>query len=118
MFVQTVLVSDENANSYVLSDLQEFTKYDVRVAAYNKVGYSPYCPITSDTTRESVPTTGPSNVTAIAQSSTSILVTWSEVPKPHQNGEIRGYKVNLDSNKSFYWSIYDLLSGYNIKVNN
>lgn len=53
MFVQTVLVADENANSYVLSGLQEFTQYDVKVAAYNKVGHSPYSPVTSDTTRES-----------------------------------------------------------------
>ena len=93
--MKILLVSDENANSYVLSDLEEYTRYDVRVAAFNKVGFSPYSPVTSDTTRESVPSAGPANVTAIAQSSTSILVTWSEVPKPHQNGEIRGYKVRI-----------------------
>jgi len=40
-----------------------------------------------------VPSAAPSNVTAVAVSSTCILVTWSPVPTILQNGLILGYKV-------------------------
>ena len=46
-------VRDENANSYTLTALEEWTRYDVRVAAYNKVGISSYSAIITDRTRES-----------------------------------------------------------------
>ena len=41
-----------------------------------------------------VPSAGPSNVSATAHNSTTIHVTWGEVPARHQNGLIRGYKVS------------------------
>ncbi|KAI0210962.1 Protein sidekick [Lamellibrachia satsuma] len=50
---RTITVRDENANSYTLTALEEWTRYDVRVAAYNKVGISSYSAIITDRTRES-----------------------------------------------------------------
>uniref|UniRef100_A0A672M0W1 Sidekick cell adhesion molecule 2 n=1 Tax=Sinocyclocheilus grahami TaxID=75366 RepID=A0A672M0W1_SINGR len=40
-----------------------------------------------------VPSCGPTNVSAFATTSSSILVRWFEVPKPDRNGLILGYKV-------------------------
>lgn len=49
---KTALVGDENANSHVLSGLEEWTEYSIRVAAYNKVGHSEDSPVVTDSTRE------------------------------------------------------------------
>ena len=46
-------VTDQHAVSYVLSGLEEFTTYDVRVAAFNNIGDSPYSEVVNVTTRES-----------------------------------------------------------------
>lgn len=43
----------------------------------------------------SVPSCGPTNVSAFATTSSSILVRWFEVPEPDRNGLILGYKVCL-----------------------
>ena len=40
-----------------------------------------------------VPSSAPSNVTAVANDATSINVTWDEVPLTNQNGVITGYVV-------------------------
>ena len=40
-----------------------------------------------------VPSKGPDNVSAYAVSSTSINVTWGDVPALDQNGMIQGFKV-------------------------
>ena len=69
--------------------------YSVRVASFNTMGISGYSPITTDTTREAVPSEGPANVTVAALSSTSIKVVWVDVPQIHRNGMIRGYKVSF-----------------------
>ncbi len=41
-----------------------------------------------------VPSCGPTNVSAFATTSSSILVRWFEVPEPDRNGLILGYKVH------------------------
>ena len=45
-----------------------------------------------------MPSFGPLDVTANATSSTTIVVTWSDVLKEHQNGIIEGYKVFYGTN--------------------
>ena len=46
-------LDNEDANSHTLAGLDEWTSYDVRVAAYNKVGISSYTDQVTDRTRES-----------------------------------------------------------------
>ena len=84
---------DTTANSHQLIELEEYTLYEVSIFAVNDVGPSSITPVALERTREHVPTAGPSNVTANATSSTTIVVRWDEVPKTHQNGIIQGYKV-------------------------
>lgn len=53
VFVATLEVDDENANSHTFSKLEEWMQYDFRVASFNKVGNSDYSAIAVDRTRES-----------------------------------------------------------------
>ncbi|XP_017305380.1 protein sidekick [Diaphorina citri] len=63
------------------------------MTAFNDVGSSVASAVAVEGTRESVPSLGPSNVTANATSSTTIVVKWGEVPFEHRNGQIEGFKV-------------------------
>ena len=45
-----------------------------------------------------VPSCGPTNVSAFATTSSSILVRWGDVPQPDRNGLILGYRVGNRSN--------------------
>ena len=49
-----------------------------------------------------VPSSGPETVGALATTSTSIEVTWGEVPAHHKNGRILGYKVEINSHRQIY----------------
>ena len=50
------------------------------------------CPLT-------VPSAPPDNIIATSLSSTSIRVSWDEVPEIHQNGNITGYTVEITNLK-------------------
>ncbi|XP_069123043.1 protein sidekick-like [Argopecten irradians] len=84
-------------DNHFLNGLEEWMEYQVRMKAYNDVGSSGFSPITTERTRESTPSDGPQNVRAIPASSTSINVSWSDVPALAQNGLISGYKVQYES---------------------
>ena len=52
-FAKAMEVRNENANSYTFTNLEEWTEYDVRVAAFNQVGTSAYSSVATDRTIES-----------------------------------------------------------------
>lgn len=87
------VVEDHNANSVVLDKLQAFTPYEVFMVAFNDVGASSASAISSERTRESAPSAGPSQVTAKATSSTTVVVSWGPVPRAHRSGVLEGYRV-------------------------
>ncbi|GAB1600757.1 protein sidekick-1 isoform X2 [Argonauta hians] len=91
----TVLTLENAFNnySYILNGLNEWVLYKVKMNSYNFVGESPFSPTINKKTMESVPSSGPTNVTGQAISSTSISVQWSDVPLLEQNGQILGYKI-------------------------
>lgn len=89
----SALIEDHTANSHVLDSLEEFAVYEVIMSACNDVGNSKESPTALEKTRESIPSAGPINVEANTTSSTTIVVRWAEVEKPHRNGQIEGYKV-------------------------
>ncbi|KAM6951679.1 protein sidekick-2 [Aplochiton taeniatus] len=86
-------VADRLEREFTIEDLEEWTEYQVRVQAVNGIGAGPWSPPVRGRTRESVPSCGPTNVSAFATTSSSILVRWFEVPEPDRNGLILGYKV-------------------------
>uniref|UniRef100_A0A671KX28 Sidekick cell adhesion molecule 2b n=1 Tax=Sinocyclocheilus anshuiensis TaxID=1608454 RepID=A0A671KX28_9TELE len=87
------IIADRLEREFTIEDLEEWTEYEVRVQAINGIGAGPWSQPVRGRTRESVPSCGPTNVSAFATTSSSILVSWFEVPEPDRNGLILGYKV-------------------------
>ncbi|XP_022080215.1 protein sidekick-2-like isoform X2 [Acanthaster planci] len=85
---------------YVIAGLQEWTEYSVQVQAYNEIGAGPISDGLVGRTTDTVPSSGPSNVTARATGPFVIDVTWGPVPKIDQNGAILGYKVRYYATSS------------------
>uniref|UniRef100_A0A6G1S442 Protein sidekick n=1 Tax=Aceria tosichella TaxID=561515 RepID=A0A6G1S442_9ACAR len=94
------MINDTRADSLLIRDLEEFTEYTFRIYAVNDAGPSPPSEPVQIMTLEEVPSSGPTNVTARALTSTSISVDWNAIPKRHRNGIIRGYKIQYQAVKS------------------
>ncbi|XP_039991071.1 protein sidekick-2 isoform X1 [Xiphias gladius] len=105
----THIIADRLEREFTIEDLEEWTEYEVRVQAVNGIGMGPWSQPVRGRTRESVPSCGPTNVSAFATTSSSILVRWFEVPEPDRNGLILGYKVvykEKDSDSAVhFWSV-------------
>ncbi|XP_052543589.1 protein sidekick-2 isoform X1 [Tympanuchus pallidicinctus] len=86
-------IHDRVEREYTIEDLEEWTEYRVQVQAFNAIGSGPWSHLVLGRTRESVPSSGPSNVSAQATSSSSMLVRWNSIPEADCNGLILGYKV-------------------------
>ncbi|XP_024140669.1 protein sidekick-2 isoform X3 [Oryzias melastigma] len=103
------VIADRLEREFTIEDLEEWTEYEVRVQAVNHMGVGPWSQPVRGRTRESVPSSGPNNVSAFATTSSSILVRWMEVPEPDRNGLILGYKVvykEKDSEKAArFWTV-------------
>ncbi|XP_044163802.1 receptor-type tyrosine-protein phosphatase delta-like isoform X2 [Acropora millepora] len=81
------------ANHTTLTGLNEYTNYSITVfASTSKGGGNQSTPIVV-ITDENKPNASPSNVTGHNASSTSIFVSWKQVPFPDQNGVIVSYTV-------------------------
>ncbi|XP_075043021.1 tyrosine-protein kinase receptor UFO [Mixophyes fleayi] len=78
-------------HSHVISGLDPYTVYNVRVACLNSEGVSHWTEWVAMETMEGVPSGPPENVTAI-KNETVTLVTWRE-PSTSLNGVLRGYKL-------------------------
>ncbi|XP_041977027.1 protein sidekick isoform X3 [Aricia agestis] len=90
---QFSIIDDHTANSHVLNGLEEWSVYEIQMTAINEVGTSEASPTATERTREAVPSTGPTDVSANATSSTTVVVLWGDIPVQDQNGLIEGYKV-------------------------
>ncbi|XP_070707676.1 protein sidekick-2 [Pempheris klunzingeri] len=103
------VIADRLEREFTIEDLEEWTEYEVRVQAINGIGMGPWSQPVRGRTRESVPSCGPTNVSAFATTSSSILVRWFEVPEPDRNGLILGYKVvykEKDSDSAVhFWTV-------------
>ncbi|NWZ71362.1 SDK2 protein, partial [Acrocephalus arundinaceus] len=87
------VIRDRVEREFTIEDLEEWTEYRVQVQAFNAIGSGPWSPSVLGRTRESVPSSGPSNVSAVATSSSSLMVRWSDIPEADCNGLVLGYKV-------------------------
>ncbi|XP_068677578.1 phosphatidylinositol phosphatase PTPRQ-like isoform X2 [Montipora foliosa] len=80
-------------NNTPLEDLSEFTDYNITVFASTiKGGGTISAPITVRTD-EDKPSAPPTSIQGFNTSSSSIFVSWGEVPEPDQNGVILSYTV-------------------------
>lgn len=94
------MINDTRADSYFVRDLEEFTEYVFKIYAVNGAGSSAASEPVAVTTLEDVPSSGPTNLTAHALSSTTVSVDWNTIPRRHRNGIIRGYKIQYQSSKA------------------
>ncbi|XP_069971593.1 cell adhesion molecule Dscam1 [Penaeus vannamei] len=91
--IQTVEVGSAYGGSTTLSGLQQYTRYEVVVQAFNNRGVGPLSPPVIATTEEDAPSLPPETIRCEATSSQSISVAWRPPPVRGQNGLIKGYRV-------------------------
>nr|XP_049692182.1 Down syndrome cell adhesion molecule-like protein Dscam2 [Helicoverpa armigera] len=90
---RTLTVNGWSATELSLSALRKFTRYEVRVRAFNGVAAGPASAPVSATTLEGVPESPPTRVSCSALSSSSVKVSWNPPPIGQHGGLIQGYKV-------------------------
>lgn len=79
--------------SLTIEKLDPSTKYVLRALATNAIGQSKFSQPMEFFTEEEAPEAGPVNIRASAINSTSILVSWDELPKSRQPVRIHGYYI-------------------------
>lgn len=106
---ESSMVLPGSTGTITLKNLRVYTQYLFRVRRGLVNGtWGAFTRYTRVWTPEGVPTAPPANVTAYNTSSVSIMVFWSQVPKPHRNGHVLGYKVcykRADTNDSVLYCI-------------
>ncbi|XP_048579794.1 uncharacterized protein LOC5501224 isoform X1 [Nematostella vectensis] len=75
--------------SAVIINLRMFTRYILLVRASTKVGGGPWSDVINVTTQEGAPAVSPPNVRGYNTSSTSITVTWGDIPTGELHGILR-----------------------------
>ncbi|TSP46830.1 Tyrosine-protein kinase receptor UFO [Bagarius yarrelli] len=93
------MTHNQNVNippaSHLISDLQPFTQYNVRVACRSSQGVSDWTPWVIVSTNEGVPDSAPVNLTA-ALNGTELLIGWAE-PEGKINGKLQGYIIEYNT---------------------
>ncbi|CAK9254378.1 unnamed protein product [Sphagnum jensenii] len=98
--IHSFISDDYHSHSFLITSLEEFTRYGVQVYALNDLGSSPASRLIVQRTNEATPSSGPDSVVVKATSSTTIVVDWGEITKVDRNGILQGFKVKYTSLKS------------------
>eukprot|EP00731_Ephydatia_muelleri_P019106 Em0011g1146a len=85
-------VSVGTATQYTITGLQEFSAYTLTITASIGVGSSPPASVLVNTS-SAAPSAPPNNLTEVNKTSSSVTISWGEVPCQDQNSVIVGYKV-------------------------
>lgn len=97
---QMVTVLNAGATSYVLTNLNKYTRYEFFLVPFFKTIEGRPSNVKLATTLEDVPSGAPENVHVGMINVTSAFVRWSPPPKNTQNGQLIGYKVNIRSSEN------------------
>uniref|UniRef100_A0A9J8CCQ3 receptor protein-tyrosine kinase n=1 Tax=Cyprinus carpio carpio TaxID=630221 RepID=A0A9J8CCQ3_CYPCA len=81
--------------SHLISGLEAFSRYDLRLACRSSEGISNWTVWMSVSTSEGVPESAPDNVTAVVNG-TEVLLRWSE-PPGKMNGQLQGYMMEYSA---------------------
>ncbi|XP_073673951.1 tyrosine-protein kinase receptor UFO [Garra rufa] len=92
IFSQTVMAPD---TSRLISALEAFSQYDLRMACRSSQGISNWTAWMSVSTSEGVPDSAPDNVTVVVNG-TEVLLRWSE-PLGKMNGHLQGYMMEYSA---------------------
>lgn len=90
---KTITVHGWATTKSIITGLRKFTKYSIRIRAFNSVSPGPWSASVIGTTLEDVPESAPQNVNCTSLSSQSIKISWQEPPIQFHGGLIQGYKV-------------------------
>eukprot|EP00731_Ephydatia_muelleri_P019044 Em0011g1084a len=85
-------VSVGTATQYTITGLQEFSAYTLTITASIGVGSSPPASVLVNTS-SAAPSAPPNNLTEVTKTSSSVTISWGEVPCQDQNSVIVGYSV-------------------------
>lgn len=85
--------SGPGVRSITIERLEPSSRYAVRALAVNSIGSGKFSHPIEFSTDEEAPERGPSEVRALAINSTSIQVSWDEVPRGRHLGRIHGYYI-------------------------
>eukprot|EP00731_Ephydatia_muelleri_P019086 Em0011g1126a len=85
-------VSVGNATQYTITGLQEFSAYTLTITASIGVGSSPPASVLVNTS-SAAPSAPPNNLTEVIKTSSSMTISWGEVPCQDQNSVIVEYRV-------------------------
>ncbi|XP_050485640.1 protein sax-3-like isoform X2 [Bombus huntii] len=95
-----VTVLNAGATSYVLTNLNKYTRYEFFLVPFFKTIEGRPSNVKLAITLEDVPSGAPENVHVGMINVTSAFVRWSPPPKTTQNGQLIGYKIQIKSNSS------------------
>jgi Down syndrome cell adhesion protein len=90
---KTITVHGWATTKSIIGGLRKFTKYAIRIRAFNSVSPGPWSTSILGTTLEGVPEAPPQNVNCTSLSSQSMKISWQEPPAQFHGGIIQGYKV-------------------------
>lgn len=81
------------ARSIKIERLEPSSRYIVRAQAVNAIGRGKFGQPLEFTTDDEAPEFRPTNIRAAAINSTSIQVSWDEIPRSRQSGRVHGYYI-------------------------
>ncbi|KAL9973847.1 hypothetical protein ACROYT_G020353 [Oculina patagonica] len=109
---------ESNTKRQIQSNRRQFSlrlegnsRYEIKVLAFKVFDTSaagPWSDSFTFKTNESVPSKPPTNVKVVSSTSSSILVTWGQIPQDGTNGIILGYVVFYREQGSSQWSERDV----------
>jgi Down syndrome cell adhesion molecule len=90
---KTITVHGWATTKSIITGLRKFSKYSIRIRAFNSIAPGPWSTSVVGTTLEGVPEAAPQNLNCTSLSSQSIKISWQEPPLQFHGGIIQGYKV-------------------------
>ncbi|XP_076027981.1 neural cell adhesion molecule L1.2 [Genypterus blacodes] len=87
--------NDTAAPPFVVTDIRNFSAFEIKVQAVNEVGEGPEPDPVIGYSGEDMPLEAPMDVGVVLLNSTSIKVTWAPIDKETVRGHLLGYKIHL-----------------------
>lgn len=91
-----VTVLGQNNLTWVIEELEKFTKYCIEIVGFNRKGDGKQSNWVCTMTDEDVPSRPPMNLAGYNTSSTSIAIRWGEIPSTFVHGYLLGHQISYE----------------------